>query len=304
MKLSLFFLLVFGIVSTPSFSQGCSDAGFCSLKYHGSKEEAGKSHKNSITVGNIVGIADGNTFINGNWIGYSRQLSKRTFADIKLSSNFASGYLANNFNIGDITTSVSWMLTENKSKKSAWQALGGVKIPLTGSNDKAGGLPLPMAYQSSLGTFDLLLGVLYRKNNWEFTHAWQIPLSKTNKNSFFKEYAATDEFLTTNKFGRKSDALLRAGYNLPQVNSWLSLKPNLLAIYHTANDTYEDIFGDRQSIIDSRGLTLNANIIATAKLNNRSSLDLSLATPFIVREIRPDGLTRSFTASLEYKISF
>ncbi|MFV8337123.1 hypothetical protein ACNQF7_13715 [Flavobacterium sp. RSP29] len=51
-------------------------------------------------------------------------------------------------------------------------------------------------------------------------------------------------------------------------------------------------------------MTINGNIIGAYAINTKNSIELSLATPFVVREVRPDGLTRKFTAGIIYKVSF
>ena len=40
------------------------------------------------------------------------------------------------------------------------------------------------------------------------------------------------------------------------------------------------------------------------EINSKNIIQLNLGMPFIVRDIRPDGLTRSFIANIEYKIKF
>ncbi len=295
-----FFLLLVTIVFVYAVNaQGCSDAGFCSLKY-----AANNSNKNSIAIGNVSGVTDGQTFVNGIYISYAKQLSKRFLWDTKLTANYASGKLANNFNVGDVFTNISVAAWQNKTKQNSFTVLAGIKIPLTAANDKAGGKPLPMAYQASLGTYDLLVGGSLQMNKWEFTNAWQIPVSGENKNTFIKEYSVSNDFPTTNKFKRRADVLLRAAYNIKKAGSKFSFKPNLLAIYHLGKDSYEDIYAKRQQLQGSDGLTLNANVIAKYAINKTNSIELSLAAPFVVRKVRPDGLTREFTAGIEYKISF
>lgn len=280
-------------------AQGCSDAGFCSLKYHG----AGAA-KNSISVGNVSGVTDGNTFVNGSYISFSRRLGEKVNWDTKLTANYASGSLATNFNAGDVITSFSVTAFKSKVEQNSLGFLGGVKIPLTAANDKAAGKPLPMAYQSSLGTYDLLLGADYIMNNWEFTHAWQIPLTRQNKNTFIQQYSVSNDFVSTNKFHRTADALVRIAYTIKRETSKFLFKPNLLVVYHLADDSFEDIYAVRRKLAGSKGVTLNANIIARYSITKMQQLELSVAAPFVVRDIRPDGLTREFTAGLEYKISF
>lgn len=294
----LFFVLIAMVCICKAYAQGCSDAGFCSLKY-----SAGGS-KNSVLIGNVSGVADGQTFVNGSYISYARQLSKRLVWDTRFTANYVSGELANNFNAGDVFTNIAINVWKNKTKQNSFTALAGVKIPLTSANDKAGGKPLPMAYQTSLGTYDLLLGSSFMLNKWEFTNAWQIPLTKQNKNTFIEEYSVSNDFPSANKFKRRADVLLRAAYNLKKAGSKFSFKPNLLAVYHLGKDSYEDIYAKRQVLPGSDGLTMNANIIAKYAINKTNSIELSVAAPFVVRDVRPDGLTRAFTVGVEYKITF
>ena len=301
----LFIVVGMIFISERIKAQGCSDAGFCSLKYHNIADQKDTTQKkNSISLGNVSGIGDGNTFENGTWLTYSRQIGKRFFADTKITTNYASGSIANNFNIGDVFVNLSYEATKHQYNQSSLKLLAGLKIPLTAGNDKAGGKPLPMTFQSSLGTFDALLGINYSIKKFEFTNAYQIPITKQNKNTYLKEYSVTDDFPSTNNFERKADVLLRAAYNFNKIGKHIYLKPNLLAIYHVGEDSYENIFGQRQNLKGSDGLTLNANVIANYTINALSSFGISLATPFIVRDIRPDGLTREFTIAIEYKISF
>lgn len=282
-------------------AQGCSDGGFCSLNYHNAND---KQYNNTVTLGNVSGVTDGSTFVNGTYISYARKLGKAFYWDTKVTVNYASGNLANNFNAGDIFTNITYRVYGNDTTRQYLKLLGGFKAPLTSANDKAGGKPLPMAYQSSTGTWDALLGINYSIKNWEFTNAYQIPVINRNRNSFFDEYSVSDKFPTTNQFRRKSDVLLRAAYNIKTKGMKFSLKPNILAIYHVGEDTYEDIYGKRQNLAGSQGLTLNANVIAGLAINKKNALELSVAAPFVVRDIRPDGLTREFTVGLEYKLSF
>ena len=45
------------------------------------------------------------------------------------------------------------------------------------------------------------------------------------------------------------------------------------------------------------------NLLSIVK-DKQSNLELSIAAPFLVRDIRPDGLTRSFVLGLQYQYSF
>ena len=60
----------------------------------------------------------------------------------------------------------------------------------------------------------------------------------------------------------------------------------------------------RRPVYNSKGLTLNGNIFFDYKLKKGNSFELSIGAPFIVRDQRPDGLTRRFVTALEYRFNF
>ncbi|MBX2977136.1 MAG: hypothetical protein KF721_13480 [Ignavibacteriaceae bacterium] len=110
-------------------------------------------------------------------------------------------------------------------------------------------------------------------------------------------------FKSTKKFTRSGDVLLRVSYPI-NITPKLKLTASILPIYHLSNDKYIDEFNVDKEIKGSEGLTLNGNAYLDYELNNKSIIQLNLGMPFIVRELRPDGLTRSFIANLEYRIKF
>jgi len=84
----------------------------------------------------------------------------------------------------------------------------------------------------------------------------------------------------------------------------LVLTPAILPIYHFANDEYTNAFGNSLEIEGSKGLTLNGNLFIDYELHPRHAFQLSAGIPFVVRDIRPDGLTRKYVANLEYAMRF
>jgi hypothetical protein len=293
-------------IAQQAAAQGCSDAGFCSLSVLKNQQVQNK-YKNSFSVGANYGSGEEQTNSINPYIEYARKLSNSFSIQTKITATYASGFLGSKFNVGDVFGFVTYtMPLKNKNNSFTW--LGGIKIPLTVSNDKnSSGKPLPLDYQSSLGTFDVIAGFNFiAHKKWELNAGVQIPVINSNKNTFFPdEYADAriSKFVATNNFERKTDLLLRLGYyiNLPKS---FYIKPNLLAIYHTADDTYENRFGKRKAIDYSNGLTVNGGVVITKNINDKNQLELVAATPFIVRDVRPDGLTRKAVINLQYKINF
>jgi hypothetical protein len=296
--LSLFSMFI--ISRNTLFSQGCSDAGFCSLKYH-TDGKVEKPTKNDFTFEVTYGIGEDNVTSLTPAITYTRKFNSKIAWSNKVTANYFNGNLGSKANLGDLYSTVNFALQNNN--KAKWNILGGVKIPFTNGNDKLNNKSLPMSYQSSLGTVDALLGAAVTVQKLEFTTALQIPISGANKNTYFKT-GVIDTFSSTNLLVRKPDVLLRAAYNWTSASKKWSIKPNLLAIYHLGEDSFTDIANKAQTLKGSDGLTLNANIIGQYNFVSGKNIGFSIAAPLKVRTIRPDGLTRKLTLSVNYTINF
>ena len=282
-----------------NYAQGCSDAGICSV---GNAFHQETITKNNIEFGSVFGAGEADVKYFSPYLTYTRNFSHRFALSTKVTYSLAQGSFGQRGQFGDayLIGNYNW-----KSKSTAqWSTLLGMKFPFTQSNLKINGYSLPLDYQASLGTFDLIVGGHLNYKKWDFDAGLQVPVFNINKNSYFKEYSGTNDFPSTNLFQRKPDALLRTTYTLKTNNQKFSFKPNVLLLYHLGEDSYETIFGKRENIDGSDGLTINGNLISAYHFNKNNSIELSLATPFVVRTIRPDGLTRSFTAGLVYRGSF
>lgn len=282
-----------------AFSQGCSDAGICSIG--GINETYSIENKNQLEVTSVFGAGESDVTYISPFISYTRNFNKQWSSAVKITSSFAQGSFGQRGSISDAFLATSYKT--NQKKDIRWVYTAAVKIPFNRANLKINEHSLPMAYQSSLGTFDFIGSINFGYKKWDFNAAFQVPVVNINANSYFDEYSATDDFPSTNLFERKPDALLRGTYTITTPNKKFSFRPNLLFIYHLGEDTFENIYGVRESIAGSDGLTVNGNLISAYHFK-KSSIELSLATPFVVREVRPDGLTRAFTAAISYNIQF
>jgi hypothetical protein len=293
-------LILFLLPISKTIAQGCSDAGICSINHGFTTEE--QQFKNTIEVATIFAAGEADVTYFSPYISYTKRFNDHYSFTSKITFSTANGSFGTRSQFGDAFLIGNYTFKENNNKQ--WSALIGLKFPFTASNLKINDYSLPLDYQSSLGTIDLFLGTNLKYRKWDFNAAIQIPIVNLNKNSYFKEYSGTDDFPSTNLFKRQPDALVRATYSMNTPNKKFTFKPNLLFIYHLGEDSFENIFGQRENIKGSDGLTINGNLIANYRLSKQSSLELSLATPFVVRDIRPDGLTRSFVLGLQYQHSF
>jgi hypothetical protein len=292
------FLLITGswltIISAQPFAQGCSDAGFCTIPIRPAAAD-----KNSFRSELSYLRGEEDTHLWAVSLSYSRQVSKQWQWDHKLVATHVNGGYGTVSNLSDIYSTDRYSIKTGKGKQM--HILGGVKIPFNQSNLKIRNISLPMVYQTSLGTYDLILGTAFTTGKLDMNLAVQLPVIQSNRNSFFKDLAPIlGEFPSTNLFRRKADVLWRVGLPIKSKSGKWRFDPNLLAIYHLGEDSYENRMGDRQNIPGSAGLTLNGNLQATHQLNAHRYLQFSIASPFIVRNNRPDGLTRSLVISVSY----
>ncbi|HTI59333.1 hypothetical protein [Mucilaginibacter sp.] len=299
----LFTLILSALAITQGFSQGCSDAGFCSLGVLKNYTESPAHH--TLSIGSSYGLGEGSTSTINPYLEYGVKSNEHFSYSTKITATYATGFLGSVFDAGDVYGSATYSSKTNSG--NSLNFIGGVKIPLTTSNDKnRAGKPLSLDYQSSIGSYDLIGGINYIVHQkWEFDAGVQVPVYQHNKSTFFPD-DYTDpraaKFAPTSNFRRNSDVLARVGYYI-RFNDF-SLKPNVLGVYHLGTDSYEDRLGQRQGITGSKGITINGALTAVKTFKNKSALELIAATPFAVRKIRPDGLTRDLVINVQYSIAW
>ena len=295
-------LMLFFFGGETALSQGCSDAGVCTINAIKTPvpSEQTQDFQNQLKIGYAFGDASFGVAIHTPYLEYTR-----SFGDIV--SITAKGLFGVHHGENAVTAGLADVLfTAGVRVATGATLLAGVKIPFDKADRSKDGLPLPMAYQTSLGTTDLLLGVRYGIDDFGLAAAYQQPLAQ-NSNGFLPELYAPGtidpEYLPTNEFERKADVLLRLSHRLAfRGNTW-TLISSILPIYHTANDTYLSAAGVRTDLPGSRGLTLNLSVMLQYRLGKSDHLELSVGAPVISREHRPDGLSK-FAVGMEYAISF
>ena len=139
-------------------SQGCSDAGFCSI---GSikPNQINTSSNQRLTIGVTNGIGDENVYVLTPYIQYDNKLSKNWSIQAKITSNYASGNLGSVFGFGDFYVTGIYSKKMNQNWKIDY--ILSIKAPLNNSNLQEGNKHLPMQYQSSLGTIDAIAGLSF-----------------------------------------------------------------------------------------------------------------------------------------------
>ena len=149
------FLIVSGLLilsANSTFGQGCSDAGVCtidSFKPHGTDNN--EEVYNQVKIGAFIGSADYSIGVYGSYLEYNRRFNDRWSADAKITSLAQSGNDISVFALSDVFLNANYKASEQLTFTV------GAKIPLSDGNRSLNDLPLPMDYQASLGTYDLIL---------------------------------------------------------------------------------------------------------------------------------------------------
>lgn len=317
MKL-LFFVLALFAFQLTSYGQGCSDAGFCTMgamkpDQPYSKRVAVKLqsaeisfYRGTTTLTPIIYVAtaDLNFSIKG----------KNTF-QVKLPFQAITGRLANTQGIGDISLCFTRNIYRNDNYSLNLSL--GAKIPTNGSDKTTdGGLPLPMYYQTSLGTYDLISGISLINRKWLFATGIQIPLNQ-NKNQFVwsawadsEQKAYADRYNQAMDLRRGIDVMLRIERNFRF--SKFNFSAGVLPIYRITRDEFTRSGTEKNSPLsrvqpkEASGLALS--VIGTIGYNFdvRSGIKLLVGHKVdqVQRKSNPDGLTRELVSSLTYIYRF
>lgn len=274
-------VLIFFIIHFNSYSQ-CSDAGVCSIGSHKHMEEEETHTNSSITFGDRLGysgkdddITYNSIFVNGNFA-----LSKNITGSFTMPFNLQSGPAGSFSGPGDLIIGFNYNNPINQYSSIDFQVGGKFA---TGSANL--GDSLPLAYQSGLGTNDLLLGVTYNVTQFAFTVATQIPFGNSTNDYTMLE--------------RSPDVLLRMGYNFP-ASEKLIINTELLAIKRLAESKVVIQGSNPEQFVeigDSDFLQLNVQASLSYLVSKNWGLNLSGAIPLLKRDTNVDGTKRAFTVS-------
>lgn len=255
-------------------AQGCSDAGICSIK--SIQEPNDKQSKWHYQLGQSLALGE-------QQILHSLTTMQIQWRFKNYHLQFTAPYLVNvykgevNHGPGDLTILNQYQIHHH------WAGAIGLKTPLNkGNHNDAQGHTLPMAMQTSLGTFDLLMMLSYRFQKWNMNVGWQHPI--TQNGNTFEANDKYPNFITTKDFIRGDDLMLSLNWSHRQ--KW---QFSAISVYRIKGDQSEG-----EVIAGSEGLSINLNAKYTKKLNNKLKLNLMAAAPILVRKVRPDGTTRSF----------
>ncbi len=299
------------MVSKNSFAQGCSDAGFCTLGAMRPNQPFSRTAPIQLISTELSAYNAGTKFgdhIQNLGIDFNFLIKQKHGLQVKTNYNWVQGPLAETKGLGDLSLSYTRSISLDEGKRLSL-TLGG-KIPSGKPNKTSSdGRPLPMYYQSTLGTYDLIAGISYSNGAWLVASAIQHPLNKVENRFKWGAWKGSEnetkarEYPVSDKLYRGTDAMLRVERNFrsSRWNGYLGL----LGIYRISPDRITlPATGLRTNVSSSNGLVLNVIAGAGYRINPHHGLKILGGYAPLKRKTNPDGLSREWVATFYYEYRF
>lgn len=277
-------ILLAGLLAGPHMlSAQCSDAGVCSVGHRSPERQS------TFSVEYLFGRtskADDITIHTVRLNALFPLFSQSTLA-ISIPYSGQSGPLGSASGIGDLT--LVWTQELWSTDGFHWSANLGGRIALADVN--AG--HLPQAYQSGLGTNDLLAGFACQNDRWNIALGYQLSRGRSAN--------------TTTRLRRGDDILFSIGYS--DSLGALRATGELLAIKRLNNSSVVNLLSasplpSYQDVPNSAQGQINLVARADYPLSQVVAARVAIAVPLLKREVNVDGLTRSLTLTAGVAYSF
>ncbi|MBD0405348.1 hypothetical protein [Flammeovirga sp. EKP202] len=310
-----FFAIVFALFlfhQNLIYAQGCSDAGICTTGAL-NPENDGENlsyFENKFTVDYLLyyQLYQDNQTDRGIGLAVNYHLNRRNSFQIKTNYAIKESPLTRTSGLGDITLAYSYALLQTDK----WQistVIGG-KIPTSDADISLNGLPLPMYFNTSLGTYDALFGFAISSKAWHFSFGYQQPLTTASKHEYDPDYWSEQPnykwmqnwYPATRHLDRKADVSGRVKYTL-RTSKW-SLSPSVLAIYKLENGYVESLNNGNYDFEGSDGLALNILVEGSYNFSPYFSMGAVAGYAAVQRPFNPDGLARDYVFNLLLKHQF
>lgn len=294
-------------MSWGSMAQGDSDPGMSTVGAlrSGSVQPMGQylyeSEKTQLTVSHAMANGERGVVIQNPRLGMRIPLLSDGYLDLRMEMQAVYGELADIAGLGDLMVAYTYRIPPVETPLT-WQFTGGFKLA-TGNATLTDGKnrPLPMAYQPSWGTTDLILGVnMWVQRYFSVALGYQQPIINYNDN-LYTGFSADNEILYSDRdyplskrLYRFGDLMLRAEGHYSGDRAGISAGP--LLFYHLGDDLYEYVDGRTYAHEGSKGFSLNVSGNAFVRFGRYGSwkLELSGGLPLFARDVHPDGSMRSW----------
>ncbi|NRA13290.1 MAG: hypothetical protein HRT57_15190 [Crocinitomicaceae bacterium] len=334
---ALYIVLFASLVLTQNVghAQGCSDPGLCTIGTLNSEttkdsvsevdfENASLEELMSVyhtrekfrfELNSLYGIGEHDTRIYSLVFKGVIRIKKKMLLNVRIPYSLTNGTLGSNSGFGDVAVSLQNTFFSGKDKRLA--ATIGIVAPTGTANASDNGSVLPMAYQTTLGSINALIGVSGAYKNWGAAIGYQHSFGK-NGNMFYRDNLVTNDtligfdplneyrlgFPSAQRMKRGNDLMLRLERKF-NIGKKFGLVVGVLPIFRLTKTTITLDTGEEEVVLNGTdGITLNVTGGAKYKYNKNWLFRMNFGVPVIARQVRADGLTRKFVGivSVAYKI--
>lgn len=310
MRIFIAIIIFSALTIRIGLSQGCSDAGFCTMGAMKPDQNFSRKIDFKLRSAEIVYYRGKSTLtpvIESVSADLNFGFNAKTSFQVKIPYQRVTGRLGDTQGLSDISISMTRNIFH--SSKFDINLTIGTKIPTNNSDIKAkNNLTLPMYYQTSLGSYDIIGGLSLISKEWLFAVGYQQALTSNQNDFTWGEWVrfGDREYLSEYDVGiglrRGIDVMFRAERNFRYSN--FSFNIGILPIYRITSD--QGIIRTRKngSNINVTGLALSALAGFTYHFNVSNSVKLIYGYKFIDRDTNPDGLTRDNVLTVAYQVRF
>ncbi len=307
-------------INYKATAQGCSDAGFCTMGAMKPNQSFNKKldiRLQSVEISQGYGFTKFGTHIWATTLDANFSFNAKTAFQVKLPYMVTSGRLGDTNGFSDISMSLSRNVYNNEHYQIGVTI--GAKIPTNNANlsNRDTGAPLPMYYQTSLGTYDLVFGASLISRDWLFAVGYQQALN-ANNNQFTKNLAASDDgnfaiipeakllYPPGNQIFRGKDIMVRIerNFRFARFNFFVGVLP----IYRFTKDTIIlPTSAKRVEVLGSDGLAFTVLTGFGYQFSTKSGIKFLYGKKEldgISRITNPDGLSREWVMSVAYLYRF
>jgi hypothetical protein len=303
------------ISSFLSYGQGCSDAGFCTMGAMKPDQPFNKKidfRLRSMEISFYRGTTPLTPRIFVATADMSFSINAKTTFQLKLPFQAVTGTLGETSGLGDISLCLTRTL-KSTEKFDINLTVGG-KIATNNSDLKEDGRPLPMYYQTSLGTYDFITGISLVTPKWLVATGIQHPFNKNGNEFLWSRWENSGQnmgyiqrYKPANQLKRGTDIMFRVERNFRF--SRLNFSLGLLPIYRLNDDKFVNGAGETLTPPGKKGdkahgLALSAISTVGYQFNVRTGLKVLVGHKIVNREINADGLTRELVTTLSYFYRF
>jgi hypothetical protein len=299
------------LISPFAFPQGCSEAGFCTMA--ALKPDQPFNKKIEVRLRSMeISFYRGATpkpvtpVIYVATADFNFSLNSKTSFQIKVPFQAVEGRLANTSGLGDISLCITRTLVTREAYDINF-SIGG-KLPTNNSSKDVDGLPLPMYYQTSLGTYDFITGISFISRNWLLATGIQLPFNRNGNQFLWEAWQGTSEEAYIFNYNQSRELLRGTDIMLRVERNWrfsrLNFSLGVLPIYRINNDEITLSNGSRFKPKGAQGLAMSGIFTTGYSFNVRSGVKLLVGLKFVQRDNNPDGLTREFVSTLGYYYRF